>query len=111
MAKNAIEFYQENSVNISFRMDVDLTGSTIYFTAKPDYDDDQMDAAAIIKKDVTTHLDAPNGISRMFLSAQDTSKPAGKYVYDFKIKFPDATEQRTLAVGKLTIKSAVTQRG
>lgn len=108
MAK--IQFYRENTVNINLTFPgVDLTGATVYFTVKPDFDDDQSDASALIQKDVTSHSDAVNGGTVVSLTPADTSVEAGKYVYDIKLK-KSTGEQTTVNVGKCEIKNVATLR-
>lgn len=70
---------------------MDLTGATVYFTAKTDYDDDMTDTSALIKKDITVHDDALNGISRLTLTSDETTIPTGKYKCDVHVKTADGT--------------------
>ena len=51
---------------------IDITDYTIFFTAKPEVDDDATDAAAVISKDVTTHSDPTNGKTNITLTDSDT---------------------------------------
>jgi hypothetical protein len=74
---------------------IDLTGATVYFTAKKaEFDADLTDSQATIKKDVTTHVDqagvasATRGITTILLLPADTAQKApGKYNYDITIKY------------------------
>jgi hypothetical protein len=106
-----ISFFKENTTNIDLAFkDVDLTGATIYFTIKPQFDDDQTDSNAIIKKDITSHVNPSAGLSRITLTPTDTSVEAGTYGYDIKLKKSDG-QQSTITVGDCEIKDAYTLRG
>jgi len=65
---------------------IDLTDSTVYFTAKPAFDDDALDAEAVITKEVTSHTDPTNGITVIPLTASDTDIETGIYYYDVQVK-------------------------
>ncbi len=109
MAK--IQFYRENTVNITLTFPgVDLTGATVYFTVKPDYDDDQTDGSAVISKDVTAHTSPTEGLTVVTLTPGDTNVTPDSYVYDIKLK-KSSGEQSTVAVGKCVVKDVVTLRG
>lgn len=110
MAQTKITFYRENTVNINLSFDgVDLTDATVYFTVKPQPDNDQTDAAAIIKKDITDHTDPVAGQTIIPLTPADTTVSAGNYVYDIKLKRSTGA-QSTVIVGDCEIKEAVTLR-
>lgn len=62
-----------------------LTNKTVYFTVKEtEFDSDATDAAAAIKKTITSseHDDAAGGITSWTLSDTDTYKDPGKYFFD-----------------------------
>lgn len=108
---NKIQFYRKTTTNINLTFPgVDLTGSTVYFTVKPDYDDSQDDSPALIQKDVTTHVNAPLGTTRVQLTPDDTNVKAGKYVFDIKLK-KSTGERSVVSIGKCTIDDVVTLRG
>ena len=65
---------------------IDLTGATVFFTAKPDFDNDILDAAAVITKEVTSHSDPTNGITVIPLTPSDTDITPGIYQYDVQVK-------------------------
>jgi|JI6StandDraft_1071083.scaffolds.fasta_scaffold09872_5 hypothetical protein len=65
---------------------MDLTGATVYFTAKPDYDSDVTDGAAVIAQDITSHTDAAAGITQLTLSSSVTDITPGEYVCDVQVK-------------------------
>lgn len=85
---------------------------TIYFTAKPKYDDDSTDSSAVITKTLLASdvLDPTTGVVTFKLTASDTNQEPGKYVYDIVLRQADY-DRVTLLEGKLTIKPAVTLRG
>lgn len=106
-----LSFYRENTVNINLTFTgVDLTGATVYFTVKPAYDSDQADAAAVIKKDITTHTNPTQGLTTISLTPTDTNVVAGTYGYDIKLKKANG-DQSTITVGQAIIKDAYTLRG
>ncbi len=65
---------------------VDLTGSSVYFTAKPALTDDDNDSTAVIAVEVTVHTDPTNGKTVIKLYPEDTDISAGTYYYDIQIK-------------------------
>ena len=73
--------YKDNGVAAS------LAGATIRFTVKSaEYDSSVTDSTAVITKDVTSHIDAPNGLSAIILDPADTATLLpGKYYYDIKV--------------------------
>lgn len=68
---------------------VDLTGSTVFFTAKPALTNDVSDNTAVISVEVTSHTDPTAGETSIPLTASDTDVTPGEYYYDIQIK--DAT--------------------
>lgn len=105
-----IKFYIENTVNINLTFPgVDLTGSTVHFTIKPAFDNDPTDAAAIIKKDITSHTDPTNGKTVIPLTPTDTAVTPGNYGFDIKLKKATGDES-TVAIGNVTIKDIYTLR-
>lgn len=109
MAKYSV--YRENTRNISLSFDgVDLTGATVYFTVKTQPDDDAADTTAVIKKDITSHIDATNGQTRIELTPSDTDIEPDKYQYDIKLKKASG-EQVTVDLGTFVVKPAITNRG
>lgn len=85
---------------------------TIYFTAKPQYDNDETDASAVIQKTISAReaLNPQTGVVTFKLSASDLNVAPGKYVYDIVLKQADS-DRITLLEGKLTITPAATLRG
>lgn len=63
---------------------INITGYTVYFTAKEFIGDS--DANAKIDKKITTHVEPLNGKSEIALSSSDTDITAGSYYYAIDIK-------------------------
>lgn len=65
---------------------VNLTGKTVFFTVKKleDINEDD-DASAIIKKEITTHSAPTSGETIIVLTTTDTDQAPGEYVYDLQI--------------------------
>ena len=78
----------------------DITGATIYFTAKKDVQDSDDDA--VIQVTQTTHSDPTNGKSSIALSTDDTDIDPGRYNYDFQLVESDGSVT-TLVVDRLVI--------
>ena len=85
---------------------------TIYFTAKPKYDEDDTDSSAVITKTMNASdvLDVTTGVVTFKLTASDTNVTPAKYVYDLVLRQADY-DRVTLLEGKLIIKPATTLRG
>lgn len=85
---------------------------TIYFTAKPKYDNDSTDSEAVISKTMSAGgvLDPNTGLVIFKITAAEANVPPGKYVYDMVLKQAD-TDRVTLLEGKLTVRPAATLRG
>jgi hypothetical protein len=85
---------------------VDLTGDTIFLTVKEDVSD--TDDNALIKKDVTSHTDAENGITAISLSNSDTDVAAGDYYFDIQRKHDSSIT--TIMSGTFRVKQDITIR-
>jgi hypothetical protein len=108
---NRLSFYKENTVTIDLNFtDVDLTGATVYFTLKSDYDDDATDSTALISKDVTVHTNPTAGETAVILTPTDTNITPGNYYYDVKLEKASG-EQQTIQIGRCKVLPAVTNRG
>lgn len=85
-----LTFFRGDDVSIPFTITgVDLTGVTVYFTVKPEDSvdtDSTTDAAAVIKKQTTTHSDPTNGKTIIDLSSTDTNVTPGIYKWDIQTK-------------------------
>lgn len=95
---------------------IDLTGATVYFTAKSvESDVDVADTSAVIQKNVTVHVDeagspsAALGISTILLTPADTTVTPGKYYYDITVKYASGVVN-TPVEGKLEIDGKPTNR-
>lgn len=95
---------------------IDLTGATVYFTAKSAESDTSLDdSTAVITKDVTTHVDengdpsATSGISTIELDPDDTTVNPGTYFYDITVKYASGVVNTPIE-GKLKIDGKPTNR-
>jgi len=84
---------------------IDITDYTIYFTVKEKKSD--LDADAKLTKTVTTHTDAVNGESELYLSKADTNSLAiGQYYYSIEYNNGETgtdLSEEILQSGRLTI--------
>lgn len=106
-----LEFFAKNTFIIEIRSeDYEFKdGDQLYFTVKPKPDNDQTDAAAIIKKSWTVGTDASyggDGYLQLRLDATDTDRDFGCYFYDIKLVSGDVSE--TIVAGKLKINAVAT---
>ena len=98
-----------DSRNINFTLTgTDLTGTTVFFTVKPALDADATDAAAVIKVQVTDHIDPTAGKTVIPLSGTNTTVTPGDYFYDIQIKNGDVIT--SIPARKLTVTADVTRR-
>jgi len=97
-----------DSYSIAFNVDVDLTGTTVFFTAKPTIANEATDTTAVISVEVTAHDDAVAGETTIPLSATDTDVTPGDYYYDIQIK--DGTTITSIGVRKLRVYGDITRR-
>lgn len=95
---------------------IDLTGATVYFTAKTaESDTDATDTNAAITKTVTTHLDsagvasAARGISTITLTSTQTNITPNSYFYDITVKYASGVVNTPIE-GKLKIIGKPTNR-
>jgi len=86
---------------------VDITGWTIFFTAKTNKTD--TDDNAIIKKEVSTHTNPTQGISSLTLTNSDTNVTAKTYWYDIQA-VDGSNNVHTFGVGQFEVKQDVTTR-
>jgi len=90
---------------------VPLTGCTVYFTVKPnDYDSDNTDSNATIKKTITSHTDAAGGITAWTLNDADTYVEPGKYFYDVIVEDASGHAEPPSLTGKFTVTGTPTNR-
>ena len=84
---------------------VDITDSTIYFTVKKL--DSDTDSAAVIEKNITEHVDAINGQSRLELTSADTNIQKDRYLYDLVIVFLSGERQHLIPPSYFEITSTI----
>jgi hypothetical protein len=63
----------------------DLTGITVFFTAKKKNDNTDNDALAVISEKITVHTDPTNGITTLELDTTQTDVALGCYKCDFRL--------------------------
>jgi hypothetical protein len=80
---------------------IDISGWYCYFTVKEDFND--LDASALISKDVLfpSNAESEAGIGYLTLSSTETNIAIGDYYYD--MKFVDTDYRETFMSGKLNI--------
>ena len=105
----SLTIYRGATYNEPLPLGMDLTGATVYFTAKAEFDDDMTDSSAVIKKDITSHDNAAEGISRLHLTSDETTQTPGTYKCDVHVKQADGTVI-VYEPEKLIIKPTVTLR-
>ena len=74
-----------DSQSINFSVNMDITGYTLFFTAKSALPTGNDDSDAVIEVEVTEHTDPTNGITVIPLSATDTNITPGTYYYDIQL--------------------------
>ena len=87
---------------------LDLTGTTVFFTVKPELTDDAGDTTAVISVEVTDHDDPTNGHTIIPLSASDTEVDPGEYYYDIQVK--DGDTITSIPARKCKVYADVTRR-
>lgn len=92
---NKIEIIRGDThvISLTFKDDngvaIDIGGVSVTLTVKGLNDVKTNDDDAIIQKVITSHTDATNGLTEVFLSASETEKTAGLYYYDLQLLYPD----------------------
>jgi len=86
---------------------IDITGWTIFMTAKESIDDDDDDA--VIKKTITEHTNPTSGETKIILTPDETDLEIKSYVYDIQI-LKATLEVVTILEGSITVAKDVTQR-
>jgi CubicO group peptidase (beta-lactamase class C family) len=92
---------------------VDITGYTLYFTVKPDTDDDSgSDTTAVIAIVKSTYVapgdDPTNGVAYLTLANTSTVIAKGNYYYDLRVS-TGAGKGQTLFYGRYCIKQDITE--
>lgn len=86
----------------------DIAGWLVFFTVKAAVAD--ADASAKIKKDISSHTDAANGLTTISITSSDTaSLPIGEYFYDIQVK-TGTSKIYTTHKGKFKVSYDVTIR-
>lgn len=85
---------------------INITGFSLFFTAKEDAADS--DAEAVISKKVTSHTDPTAGLTVVELDADDTDVTPGSYLYDFQL-VNVAGKPTTVLMGTLNIIADITR--
>lgn len=102
----------DNNLEITFKDEdgvaINITGYSILFTLKRECDLRKSDDEALIKKTITEHKDAVNGISELVLSNEDTDISTGYYYWDLRL-IKDGVITQTQR-GKLEVTQGVTTR-
>lgn len=100
-----------DSVSINFTVaGVDLTGATVFFTAKSAIEaDDAADATAVISTETVSHIDPTAGATVIELSPTDTNVTPGLYYYDIQVKKASGTIV-SVPARKMRIWADVTRR-
>lgn len=84
-----------------------LEGCALWVTLKLNYE--ESDEAAGLQANITDHLDAENGETRIILDAEDTAKlTPGKYMYDVQLVNAEGVVS-TLEVGKVKVLADITR--
>jgi hypothetical protein len=86
---------------------VNLTGSTVFFTVKEDYD--KTDAEAVISKSVISHTSPASGITSIVLTNSDTTITPGDYYWDIQIKDSNS-KISSIKAGKFIVSADITNR-
>ena len=86
---------------------VDITGWTIFFTAKENESDSDDDAK--IAKEVTSHTSPTGGLSQLSITDSDTDITPKKYYYDFQVKKDDGII-KTIVKGEFRVLTDITRR-
>lgn len=82
---NSIFIKQGNTAGFDLKFNIDITGSTIYFTVKKELKDE----IPLISKSITDHLDPVNGLTTINLTKEDTNRRIGKYLFDIQLVLTD----------------------
>jgi len=86
---------------------IDITDWTVFFTIKKNADD--VDADAVLTKDVTSHSDPTNGITEIVLLDTETDEIEGVFDYDIQTK-DDSGIIKTIVRGVIEFEKDITRR-
>lgn len=105
-----ITLIRGDNSSINFTLEgVDLTGATVFFTAKSAIDDDATDSSAAIAVEVTDHTNPEAGETVIPLTSSDTDVTPGQYFYDIQVKKGDNTIT-SIRYRKLEVIADITRR-
>lgn len=114
MSSNSINIIRGDDVSITIKFTdsdgnpIDLTGATVYFTAKNNLSDADNDA--VLSADITSHSNPTNGETVLTFADTDTDGLTVKsYYYDLQLKTA-AGKISSVKAGKLNILEDVTRR-
>jgi hypothetical protein len=111
MADLSIYRGDDKTWNLTFTdsagLPIDLTSSVIYFTVKKKTGD--LDSAAYIAKNITSHSQATGGISAIALSDTDSDIAIGTYYYDIQL-VDSAGSVTTITTGNFLVLRDITIR-
>lgn len=89
---------------------LNLTGCTVYMTAKKKSDNDNLDASAAFRKDVSIHTNAVGGLTEVAGVPADTVNASpGDYIYDLEV-VDTAGRVTSFGQGKFTLEGEITRR-
>lgn len=83
---------------------IDLTGATIYFTVKKNVDD--VDADAVIKKEISSFENPESGVAVLALSKDETNIPVRGYYYDIQLVNASGKVSST-QIGRFVVKQDI----
>jgi hypothetical protein len=108
--RSDITLIRGDSRNINFTLTgVNLTGATVFFTAKPTLANEETDATAVIEAQTSVFDDPTNGKAVIVLTSILTDITPGDYYYDIQVKKQNG-DIISIPARKLTVVADVTRR-
>lgn len=88
---------------------IDITGWTVFFTIKQTTDKIADDSSAVLKQDITSHINPTQGITQILIDHVETAKYESSYIYDIQTKdtFGKIT---TVVIGQILVELDITRR-
>ena len=87
---------------------IDITGYTVFFKVKEEFDTDETDANAVISKVITSHSDPTSGITTFSITDTDSDLEPKRYYYELRYKdTSDLIAAGDDAVGNFIISPAI----
>lgn len=108
-----IDFIRGDSVDINLDLGVDLTGATVFFTAKTNITD--TDNNAVLSKEVTSHTTPLEGLTTVSFTAAETAAigmgtaKTIRLYYDVQVKYADGTVE-SWPMQRLKVRRDITVR-